>query len=70
VPETVHPYGGTDGICQELRVIIGIGASESFLGGVEEVLTVKEDFSVYVRACDHLPAAFRNMSMNFQKGFH
>ena len=39
--------GGPDGICQELRVIIGVGVTESLLGGVEGILTVKEDESPF-----------------------
>ena len=35
--------GGANSICQEPWIIIGVGVSERFFGGVEEVLTVKED---------------------------
>jgi hypothetical protein len=42
------PYvGGVNAICQELRVIIWVGVTESLLGGVEEILTVKEDESPF-----------------------
>jgi hypothetical protein len=39
--------GGTNSICQEPWIIIGVGVSERFLGGVEEILTVKEDESPF-----------------------